>query len=143
MPSHAPSVLHGIALVMVIAHCISNFIITDLEGHHPGRTIGVQSIVIGHSDVVLDQLTNSFTLIVDFRYLFHLLIKDECMLISEDHETGSIRSGRDKEGVSEYLTEVSLTTERILLRFVPWVFLACTCEDKGFRRSLVAPVCEE
>lgn len=90
VPSHAPSVLHGVSLVLILAQRICHSTIADLEGHHPGGAIGVQSIVIRLGNVVLDEYANSFALIVYFRNLLHLLIEDECMLISEDHEAGSI-----------------------------------------------------
>ena len=69
----------------------------------------ILSIVVWHSNVILDEYSNPVVLVVDLLNLLHLFIKDKCMLVSEDHKTCTILSSWDEEGVSEHLTEVSFT----------------------------------
>ena len=54
MPSHAPSVLHGVPLVLVFAHCIGYLPVANLESHHPSRAIFELSVVVRLGDVILD-----------------------------------------------------------------------------------------
>lgn len=139
-PSHAPGVLHRITLILVFAHCVSDFVVAHLEGHHPSFPV---ALVVWSRDVVLDEHSNSFILVVDFGDLFHLLIEDKCVLISEEHETSAVLSGWHEEGVSEHLAEIGFARVSMLLWLVPRRLFICTCEDDCLRRRLVASIRKE
>ena len=139
-PSHAPCVLHSIALIDVICIIFCDLVVANLEGHHPRFTIAIE---IRHADIALNECWVDFRLIVNLRYLVHVFVKDEDMLVSHDKQMFVTIESIDRECITEHFWKVCSAIKRIFSGSLPWLATHHSTEYHCFWRRLMTSICEE